>query len=172
MDRRAIKSREAIVQAFLYLLPRKGFDKLTVREIADQAQLNRVTFYQHYKDKYDLLEQCAKHYVDEMLKGNMNVDLKSLIHRSFLYVQKHQEELLKLSQKEVVYALLDAFKKQLRDQYLPLITGNHLEDIMMNEIHAGMATGMLQWWIHHAQDYSVEEAVNSYMILRSCLFIS
>lgn len=56
-DRRALQSRHAIEKAFLFLLETQGFDSLTVKKIAETAHIGRKTFYLHYQDLYDLLQQ-------------------------------------------------------------------------------------------------------------------
>ena len=55
-DRRISRTREAIRQALVYLIEEKGFDALTVKDITSRANINRGTFYLHYKDKFDLLD--------------------------------------------------------------------------------------------------------------------
>ncbi len=44
------------MKALLRLLARKEFDDISVQEIADEATLNRATFYLHYPDKNSLLQ--------------------------------------------------------------------------------------------------------------------
>lgn len=56
-DRRILRTQQAIHQAFVALVKEKGFDALSVKDITSRANINRGTFYLHYKDKYDLLEQ-------------------------------------------------------------------------------------------------------------------
>lgn len=56
MDRRVIRTRQLIVQAFKEILREKGFDAMTVQDIADHANVNRGTFYAHFADKYDLID--------------------------------------------------------------------------------------------------------------------
>jgi AcrR family transcriptional regulator len=48
--------------ALLELVVEKGFAAVTVRDICERATVNRSTFYRHYLDKYDLLNQ----YVDQL----------------------------------------------------------------------------------------------------------
>ncbi len=57
LDRRVLRTRAAIRQALVELIEEKGFDALTVQDIASRADINRGTFYLHYHDKFDLLEQ-------------------------------------------------------------------------------------------------------------------
>jgi AcrR family transcriptional regulator len=59
-DRRTIKTRKAICEAFAELLTEKQFHKITVQEIADKADVNRVTFYKHYPDVYDLYNKIEE----------------------------------------------------------------------------------------------------------------
>jgi AcrR family transcriptional regulator len=55
-DPRVIRSRQMLMEALLRLLTRKEFDGISIQEIADEATLNRATFYLHYPDKNALLQ--------------------------------------------------------------------------------------------------------------------
>jgi AcrR family transcriptional regulator len=50
-DPRVLRSRQMLIKALLKLLARKDFEDISVQEIADEATLNRATFYLHYPDK-------------------------------------------------------------------------------------------------------------------------
>jgi AcrR family transcriptional regulator len=65
VDLRIVKSRRAIKRAFFALMDEIGFSKISVRKIIDRAEINRSTFYAHYHDKFDLLDQLE----DEVLSG-------------------------------------------------------------------------------------------------------
>jgi AcrR family transcriptional regulator len=55
-DPRVLRSRQMLMEALARLLDRKEFDDISVQEIADEATLNRATFYLHYADKNALLQ--------------------------------------------------------------------------------------------------------------------
>ena len=55
-DPRILRSRQMLMEALLRLLNRKEFDDISIQEIADEATLNRATFYLHYPDKNALLQ--------------------------------------------------------------------------------------------------------------------
>jgi len=55
-DPRILRSRQMLMEALARLLDRKEFDDISVQEIADEATLNRATFYLHYADKNALLQ--------------------------------------------------------------------------------------------------------------------
>lgn len=59
LDPRIKRTLLLIREAFVSLLEEKGFDQLTVRDITARADINRATFYLHYRDKYDLLEKTV-----------------------------------------------------------------------------------------------------------------
>jgi AcrR family transcriptional regulator len=55
-DPRVVRSRHMLMEALLRLLTHKEFDNISIQEIADEATLNRATFYLHYPDKNALLQ--------------------------------------------------------------------------------------------------------------------
>ena len=55
-DPRILRSRQMLMEALLRLLTRKEFDDISIQDIADEATLNRATFYLHYPDKNALLQ--------------------------------------------------------------------------------------------------------------------
>jgi len=55
-DPRILRSRRMLMEALARLLTKKEFDGISVQEIADEATLNRATFYLHYPDKNALLQ--------------------------------------------------------------------------------------------------------------------
>jgi AcrR family transcriptional regulator len=56
MDPRILRSRRMLMDALAKLLFKKEFEDISVQEIADEATLNRATFYLHYPDKNALLQ--------------------------------------------------------------------------------------------------------------------
>jgi AcrR family transcriptional regulator len=59
MDPRIVRSRHMLMEALAKLLIQKSFDDISIQEIADEATLNRATFYLHYPDKNALLQAMA-----------------------------------------------------------------------------------------------------------------
>lgn len=59
-DIRVKKTRRTIIQTFLNLLGKMPFKKITVAKIYTEAEIAKSTFYDHFKDKYDLLDQIIQ----------------------------------------------------------------------------------------------------------------
>lgn len=55
-DLRVRRTRKLVWDALLELIIERGFESITVNTICDRAMVHRTTFYNHYQDKYDLLE--------------------------------------------------------------------------------------------------------------------
>jgi len=69
LDPRIRRTRQLLRNALEDLLQAKEFDKISVQDIADAATVNRVTFYDHYDDKYELLQCVVAARFHELLKA-------------------------------------------------------------------------------------------------------
>ena len=58
-DPRILRSRRMLMDSLARLLTKKEFEDISVQEIADEADLNRATFYLHYPDKAALLQSMT-----------------------------------------------------------------------------------------------------------------
>ncbi len=54
-DRRVRRTRELLRSALFSLIVERGYERITVQDILDKADVGRSTFYAHYRDKDDLL---------------------------------------------------------------------------------------------------------------------
>ena len=59
-DPRVTRTRKLIRDALYTLLEQKPFSDVSVQDIAEQATINRATFYAHFPDKYALLEDLVR----------------------------------------------------------------------------------------------------------------
>ena len=57
----AIKMDEALIT----LLEKKDFEYITIKEICDTAGVNRSTFYLHYENTFDLLQETTRYILDK-----------------------------------------------------------------------------------------------------------
>lgn len=91
IDRRVIKTKGRLYEVFIKLLREKPIKDITVRELSDKADINRATFYLHYKDVFDLLEQIEEEIISEFTSVFENFS-QNFTNEDFLYSFK---ELLK-----------------------------------------------------------------------------
>lgn len=69
MDIRAVKTQKAIKEAFMLLRSKKALEKITVKELCREAQINKSTFYSHYDDIYSLSDALEKETVAYILNS-------------------------------------------------------------------------------------------------------
>lgn len=96
-DRRIRKTRAVLKSALLSLMTEKSVKHITVKELCDKADINRGTFYLHYKDVFDMLEQIE----DEMFQSfheYLNIPENEMLSLSkdklkdiFTFVQENSE---------------------------------------------------------------------------------
>lgn len=84
------RTKRLIQDSFLQMLENKPFEAITIGDIAKRAKINRGTFYLHYKDKFDLLEQ-----IEQKLFADLGTHIDQLQSRytATLTFEEEQERL-------------------------------------------------------------------------------
>lgn len=96
-NRRKQETDKAIVQAFFTVLyAKRTVSKVTVREICEKAGVNRSTFYAHYQDVYDVLEQVEKTMAKGLTQAFLTEldagrGISSCFHRLFDFIGKYRD---------------------------------------------------------------------------------
>jgi AcrR family transcriptional regulator len=80
LDRRCIKTRKAIKQVFIRLITEKDINKITIKEIADKANINRKTFYSHYMDVAGVLDDIENDVLEQLYEIIENIDIQKAIY--------------------------------------------------------------------------------------------
>lgn len=62
-DRRVLKTKKAIRNAFSELLSKKDLNEITIKDIADTADINRKTFYNYYDGVYQIVNELEDEIV-------------------------------------------------------------------------------------------------------------
>ena len=65
LDTRVQFTRAALQQSLLRILRNKPIDKVTIKELCDEAKLNRGTFYLHYTTPNDVLMEIEQQFISE-----------------------------------------------------------------------------------------------------------
>ena len=84
------KTKQLIQTSFLQILENKPFEAITIGDIAKTAHINRGTFYLHYLDKFDLLDQIEQQLFREIGKEIDELQSKYSSTHTF---EKEQEQL-------------------------------------------------------------------------------
>lgn len=70
-------TRKSLITSALDLFEKRGFDRTSVQEIADQAQLTKGAFYHHFESKDDLLRHIQEEYLEAQLAAIAKIEAGS-----------------------------------------------------------------------------------------------
>lgn len=89
-------AKNKLILSFRQLVTMKEFEKLTVAEICEQANVSRKTFYTHFKDKNDIIEQIVLHSLSQPFKEMRKLytlhDLPSTLLMEWLYQRIYEDK--------------------------------------------------------------------------------
>jgi AcrR family transcriptional regulator len=127
IDVRSAKNK--LILSFRKLVIMKEFEKLTVAEICEHANVSRKTFYTHFKDKNDMIEQNVLHSITQPFKEMRKLytvhDLPSTLIMEWLYQRIYEDR--------EFYANISSFTGQNSLQEFVLQhTTEMLEDMLIN----------------------------------------
>ena len=66
LDKRRRKTRKAIKTSLIRLMSTKDISDITITEIAEEADINRKTFYAHYRNLYDILDEIENDMIQKL----------------------------------------------------------------------------------------------------------
>lgn len=169
-DLRVKRTNKMIIEAFIKLVEKKGYEQVTIQDIAEEAMINRATFYAHYKDKPDLYETIFDYAVTafsaildptELVKGN-RIKLKQIefvLTNIYLSIQKNRAFYLTIMDGSSNELLRKKIADILYDQYAHVfdrlkITENDIEVPMdfIIEYMTSIFIGTLHWWLTTSSD--------------------
>ena len=83
LDRRVVKTKRAIRNAFAELLSTKDINEITVKDIADLADINRKTFYCYYAGVFQVVDEIENEIVQTFMDAIRDVDLNRALHEPY-----------------------------------------------------------------------------------------
>ena len=170
-DLRVLKTRRAIREAFSELLTEKPFESITVQNIIDKALVNRKTFYNHYRDKYDLAEQVMISIGNDLRDSATHskaLDTTSRFRSIHTALRENRSEVLalwdvKTDREESLSNLLVGI---LKEMYLDLIRDESLprdgrEAHQEASLYAALATASLKFILESSEELNLEALYRS-----------
>ncbi len=82
LDIRIEKTERAIKKAFLELRAQKPLEKIKIKELCENACINKSTFYAHYQDIYGLENALEKELIADILESLPRIPLDDLQNRT------------------------------------------------------------------------------------------
>lgn len=156
----AVQSQKLITQALLKLMHKKNFSKIQIKELCEEAQVSRQTFYSLYDSK----DQVIELYFDEIftsfkteLKGNKKLSLSMICSSAISYFIKNSEFIELLVNNKLEYILnrkLEQYLLEFSDSFNVAKTQNHEYAIAFL---AGALVGIIHKYIENNEfsDYKI-----------------
>ena len=168
VDRRVLKTKRAIRNAFAKLMVEKDINDITITELADTADINRKTFYNYYSGVYQVVEDIERDILtsyEELLGGiefkqYMNTPY-SLFERFSLLINMDPEFFGYLLSMNGNVNLITRIMRLLKDKTCEVMVAQldldaYKADIMLDYVLSGMLS-VYQHWFNSEQTISAEE---------------
>lgn len=98
INRKVKYTKMVLKESFIRLLKELPLSRITVTQICEMADINRATFYAHYRDPYDLLRQIEQELVDDINRylenysfREINPESIQLMEKIFDYIKENSE---------------------------------------------------------------------------------
>lgn len=159
----------ALAESLKSLMTHMPFEKITIRDITDEAKVIRTTFYNHFQDKYDLLDWIF--YEDYIRPSSQLIENKMLIEAFRLMIrnmEKDREFFLKVA-RSGKNTLNDVMFRSYRDAILKVLQSSDIELKDMNplfteklvaEYYANNMTFVVNKWIQLNMEVPSDDVVD------------
>ncbi len=170
LDRRIQRTRPLLQEALFSLIIERCYERITIADITEQANLGRTTFYLHYRDKEHLLQESIK-----TLLHDMHLDVEpeteklctySMVSvRIFQHVarrrQLYQAMLKEAGPTRTIEDVMRTYFTELCQRFLPesplKMKNSSLVSSEILAVHAaGSLLGLLSWWLKQDVPLSAE----------------
>ena len=154
--RSALRSKKLINEALADLLTEKSLDKITVTDVVTRADINRGTFYAHYKDIPDvvdhLIQQTFSAIRDEMMRQTqppantglvLLTTIQSILEEDLVFYRKILNSTASSTMQEQLVSILMEFLLENKDRFYP---GNQEEYQIAIRFCAGGLSNLYRDW--------------------------
>lgn len=133
-DRRIRKTEAQLRKGLLELLKEKNIQNITVQELVDKVDMNRSTFYLHYKDIYDLLEHIEKNYFDDF--------------HAFMDSHKVVTDINKINEDKITDTMIDYFRFLKENEDLVTVLIGYNGDLSFSKRQIETLTETIYGWLY------------------------
>lgn len=165
MDQRSIRTHKLIKTAFLELLKQKELTEITITELCQKSHIHRKTFYSHFKNTSEILEEIFSNLMNEISSLYQSI-LEGSINDFHVFFTKVNEFILKdldfyrLLSKTTEYAkFMQKITQYYTDRILNSSEGSKINGVIdkysLYFLISGV-TSMYFYWIENAEKENIE----------------
>ena len=174
-------------EAFLELLEKKDFTYITVKEICEQAGVNRSTFYLHYETVSDLLAESARYIITQFVEAMPHdtaefmsqiqtrpLEELYLITPEYLtpylnYIKKHRRIFRTTLEQASVLGMNDAYLSLNRHVFMPILNRYQVplsSQKYMMPFYINGLMGIVNEWLKEDCEDSIERMIS---VIQVCI---
>lgn len=175
-DRRVARTKKAIKNAFAELMSEKEISEITVKDIAETADVNRKIFYNYYNSVYDIVNEIENELVLAFDNVLSNIDFKQEMKNPYGIFEKltgvinqdfdFYSRLMKMNHNaNLMQKLYVALKDRMKASFL---SQTEIEEPQLDIVVNYMISGMLsvyQSWFNSDRAESIEELSKTVSIM-------
>jgi AcrR family transcriptional regulator len=164
-DRRVERTKNLLRTALIQLVMEKGYDAITIQDIADRANVGRTTFYFHYQNKDDLLldhhadflafVEMEKLTREELLGDAPSPGLVRLMNQIItgknIYLALAQARDARIINRGVQQQMAEILRASLEDAFPDAVPTLPL-DVLVNYV-IGAQRALMEWWLTTRNTY-------------------
>lgn len=160
-DRRVARTRRSLAGALVSLSLEFGYDRVSIRELTERADVGYATFYRHFRSKDELATYCLLAVIPEMI---CKVQSAETLHEEslavFTVLDKHRDTCLFGLSLPRDHPVLKPFWEKITHWMVTLYSARNEAaiplEVSVNHI-INSAMELLRWWLTDGQDYSIEQ---------------
>ena len=171
IDRRIVRSKRLLKYSLISLLNEKNFNDITITDIVNKSDLNRSTFYAHFRDKEELLDSIINELLTGLIKSMKSEETSKLPPSNgselseyltlelFTYVSEHSSIFKTLMNYHRVPHFSYRLSESLYSFYLKKIKEEHHSSNLVNMNHgflanyiASIVVGFIFHWLIHTDN--------------------
>lgn len=168
LDKRCRKTRRAIKTSLIKLMCEKDITDITITEISDEADINRKTFYAHYRGVYDILDEIENDLIEKLFHILDNADILKSMYNPYPLFKELTSEINKefefyrlLVQSKNYNSLLNKIKGTFKERFLELSKNTIKIDretlSFVIDFVASGTTSAYQEWFNSERSISLEQ---------------
>ncbi len=160
-DRRVRRTQHLLARALIALTLEKGYESVTIRDITERADIGYATFFRHYHDKDELLQDVLDVVHDELIDLLCPVapdaDPTTIGVLLFRHVQQQSEVVrVLLGSHTLIPRLIEVATQNIVYDHTPRPDSTVPLEIAAYHIVTSTIS-LIQWWLDHQMPYSPEQ---------------
>lgn len=174
-DKRVRYTKLFLKESLIKLLKEKPISRITIKELCENAEINRATYYAHYSDQFDQLKQIEEELISGILKNLNDIsaetkekDMLKIVENILIYINENAELCRVLLGRNGDIDFQENIIEIIQDQ-MPFIVqskkvvNNSIVDDLFIYMSAG-SLGIIRKWLFNDSDKRTPQELATFIV--------